>query len=171
VDRLLAAFLAARHAGSQWPGVEARVAVRLTDPAERQLVTEFIRGMVTGALTARRQVTDMAEIDAWAEAEITEDKLLPLMEGEIVTSQPGTQDGRWQCAYEFTGPGFDEGEAVGDQGSDVTTRITGSPSPPAKVSVPPGFNLFSLLPKPDLSAMSCTFDLSARPSGSPRRFV
>ncbi len=193
VDRLLAAFLAARHAGSQAAGLEARVAVRLTSPAERELVTEFVRGMVTGAITARRQVPNIAEIDAWAEAEITEDKLLPLMEGEIVTSHPGTQDGRWQCAYEFTalshdqaehryrwvllglqsGAIFDADALTADQGSDVATRITGSSTPPPspKIPVPGGFQLLDLLPKPDLSTMSCTFDLSARPSGSQRRFA
>jgi hypothetical protein len=193
VDRLLASFLAARHVGSQSPGVEARVAVRLTDVVERELVTEFIRAMVTGALTARRQVQNMAGIDAWAEAEITEAKLQPLMEGEIVTSHPGTPDGRWQCAYEFTAPGFDQAEhryqwillglqsgAIFDadapvtaQGSDVATRITGSPSPPSgpAIPVPDSFRLLDLLPKPDLSTMSCTFELSGTPSGSQRRFA
>ena len=192
VDRLLASFLAARHVGSQSPGVEARVAVRLTDLVERELVTEFVRAVVTGALTSRRQVQNMAEIDAWAEAEITEAKLQPLMEGEIVTSHPGTPDGRWQCAYEFTAPGFDEAErryrwillgwqsgAIFDadapattQGSDIATRIAGSspPSGPA-IPVPGGFGLLDLLPKPDLSTMSGTFDLSGTPSGSQRRFA
>jgi energy-coupling factor transporter ATP-binding protein EcfA2 len=193
VDRLLASFLAARHVGLQSPDIEARVAVRLTDVVERDLVTEFVRAMVTGALVARRQVQNMAEIDAWAEAEITEAKLQPLMEGEIVTSHPGTPDGRWQCAYEFTGPGFDKTEhryrwvllglqsgaifdadaPVTTQGSDIATRITGSPSPPSGVAipVPDGFQLLTLLPHPDLSTMSCTFDLSGTPSGSQRRFA
>jgi predicted ATPase len=193
VDRLLASFLAARHVGSQSPDVEARVAVRLTDAVERELITEFVRAMVTGAMTSRRQVQNMAEIDAWAEAEITEDKLQPLMEGEIVTSHPGTPDGRWQCAYEFTAPGFDQAEhryqwillglqsgaifdadaAVTTQGSDIATRITGSSSPPSAPAIPvPGaFKLLDLLPKPDLSTMSCTFDLTANPSGSQRRFA
>lgn len=110
VDRMLASLLSARHVGSQSPGIEAHVAVRLTDMVERELVTEFVRAMVTGAMTARRQVQNIAEIDAWAEAEITEAKLQPLMEGEIVTSHPGTPDGRWQCAYEFTAPGHDQAE-------------------------------------------------------------
>jgi energy-coupling factor transporter ATP-binding protein EcfA2 len=194
VDRLLASFLAARHAGSQATGLEARVAVRLTDPAERELVTEFIRSLVTGAIAARRQARNMAEIDAWAEAEITEEKLLPLMEGEIVTSHPGTQDGRWECAYEFTARGYDQNEhryrwvllglqsgvifdadaPAADQGSEVATRITGSstPSTTPDIPVPPGrFQLLALLPHPDLSTMSCTFDLSSRPSGSQRRFA
>lgn len=171
---MLASFLAARHVGSQSPGVEARVAVRLTDAVERELVTEFVRATVTGALTARRQVQNMAEIDAWAEAEITEDKLQPLMGGEIVTSHPGTPDGRWQCAYEFIAPGFDQSEhryqwillgwqsgtifdadaPASTQGSDIATRITGSSSPPsgASIPVPGGFQLLDLLPKPDLSA-------------------
>ena len=91
VDRMLAWFLAARHVGSQSPGVEARVGVRLTDLAERELVTQFVRAMVTGALTARRQVQNMAEIDAWAEAEITEDKLLPLRKAQ---SSPATRGRR-----------------------------------------------------------------------------
>ena len=84
VDRMLASLLSARLVGSQSPGIEAHVAVRLTDMVERELVTEFVRAMVTGAMTARRQVQNIAEIDAWAEAEITEAKLQPLMEGEIV---------------------------------------------------------------------------------------
>ncbi len=193
VERLLASFLAARHAGSQATGLEARVAVRLTNLAERELVTEFIRSLVTGALTAHRQAQNMAEIDAWAEEEITEDKLLPLMEGEIVTSHPGTQDGRWECAYEFTARGYDQDEhryrwvllglqsgaifdadaPAGVQGSDVATRITGSPAPPTTPDIPlPGrFQQLTLLPHPDLSTMSCTFDLSSRPSGSQRRFA
>lgn len=193
VDRLLASFLAARHLGSQTPGVESRVAVRLTDMVERELVTEFVRAMATGAITARRQIQNMAEIDAWAEAEITEDKLAPLMEGEIVTSHPGTADGRWQCAYEFIAPGHDQAErryqwillglesgTIFDadapatiQGSDIATRITGSPAQPPgpSIQVPGGFQLLDLLPKPDLSTMSCTFDLSGRPSGSQRRFI
>jgi len=193
VDRMLASFLAARHVGSQSPAVEARVAVRLTELAERELVTEFVRAMVTGSLTARRQVQNMAEIDAWAEAEITEAKLQPLMEGEIVTSHRGTPDGRWQCAYEFIAPGFDQAEhryqwillgwqsgtifdadaPASTQGSDIATRITGSSSPPsgAAIPVPGSFQLLDLLPKPDLSTMSCTFDLSGTPSGSQRRFA
>jgi predicted ATPase len=194
VDRLLAAFLAARHVGSQSPSVEARVAVRLTDAAERELVTEFVRAMVTGAMTARRQVENMAEIDAWAEAEITEDKLRPLLEGEIVTSHPGTQDGRWQCAFEFTAPGHDQAEhryrwillglqpgsildadtpVTAQGGSDVATRVTGSSTPPSGPSIPvPGsFQLLDLLPKPDLPTWNCTFDLSGTPSGSQRRFA
>jgi predicted ATPase len=193
VDRLLASFLAARHVGSQSPSVEARVAIRLTDWMERELVTEFVRAMVTGAMTARQQVQNMAEIDAWAEAEITEAKLQPLMEGQIVTSHPGTQDGRWQCVYEFTAPGFDQAEhryqwillgwqsgAIFDadaptttQGSDVATRIMGSSTPPSgpEVPVPSGFQLLDLLPKPDLSTRGCTFELSGTPSGSQRRFA
>jgi hypothetical protein len=199
VDRLLASFLAAHHVGSQSPGIEVRVAVRLTDLAEQELVTEFVRAMVTGAMIARRQVQNMAEIDAWAEAQITEAKLQPLMQGEIVTSHPGTQDGRWQCAYEFTASGFSQpghrfqkghkyqwillGLQAGAilhadtpiiaQGSDVATRIMDSSSPPSgpAIPIPAGFQLLDLLPKPDLSTMSCTFDLSGcrqdRSGGSP----
>lgn len=194
VDRLLASFLSARHVGSQVRGIEVRVAVRLTDAAERELVTEFVRGMVTGAITGRRQVQNMAEIDAWAEAEIIEDKLQQVLEGEIVVSHPETQDGRWECAWEFTALGVDQKEhkyrwillglqsgfildadaaAVAQGGSDVATCITGSSSPPSTpaVPVPGGFQLLSLLPRPDLPTMSCNFDLSGMPSGPQRRFA
>ena len=192
-DQLLAAFLAARHAGSQSSAVEARVGVRLTDAGERELVTEFVRAMVTGAVTARRQVMNMAEIDAWAEAEITEDKLQPLMEGEIVVNHAGTPDGRWYCAYEFTATGHDQAEhkyqwillglragvifvadmPVIGQGSDIATRITGSstPEPGPAIPVPAGFQLLDLLPKPDLPTTSSNFELSGTPSGSQRRFA
>ena len=115
------------------------------------------------------------------------------MEGEIVTSHPGTPDGRWQCAYEFIAPGhdqaehryqwvllgwqsgtiFDADEPVTAQGSDIATRIAGSSTPPSgpAIPVPGGFQLLDLLPKPDLSTMSCTFDLSGAASGSQRRFT
>jgi predicted ATPase len=192
-DRLLASFLAARHVGSQSPGVEARVALRMTDVAERELVTEFVRAMVTGALTSRGLVHDMAALDTWAETEITETKLLPLMEGQIVASHPGTPDGRWQCVYEFTAPAHDQSERryqwimlgqqsgtildadspVTTQGSDILTRITGSSSPPSssEIPIPHGFQLLDLLPMPDLATMSCTFELFDRLSASQRRFA
>jgi predicted ATPase len=193
VDRLLASFLAARHVGSRSPAIEARVGVQLTDLVERELITEFVRAMVTGAITSRRQVQNMAEIDAWAEMEITGAKLQPLMEGEIVTSHPGTPDGQWQCVYEFTVPCRDESEhryqwillgwqsgvildadaPVTNRGSDIATRITGSPAGPSgpAVPVPGSFQLIELLPQPDLSTMSCTFELTQAPSGSQRRFA
>ena len=106
---------------------------------------------------------------------------------------PGTPDGRWQCAYEFTAPGHDQSEhryqwillglqsgaildaeaPVTAQGSDVAARIMGSSSPPPgpAIPVPGGFRLLDLLPKPDLSTMSCTFDLSGTASGSQQRFA
>jgi hypothetical protein len=96
VDALLASFLAAAHIGTQSPGIEARVSIRLTDDVELALVTEFVRAMVAGALTSVTQVQNAAEIDAWVEAEITWGKLRPLADGEIVVSHPGTPDGRWQ---------------------------------------------------------------------------
>ena len=163
--------------------------MRLTDPAEQALVTEFIRAMVTGRSIGNRQVENMTEIDAWAEAEITEAKLQPLMEGEIVTSHPGTDDGQWQCAYEFTAPGhdristgtsgtcwalqsgaiFDADAPVIAQGSDSRHAASRAARTPRGTCVPvPGsFQLLDLLPKPDLSTMGCTFDLSGIPVGIP----
>lgn len=193
VDQVLASFLAASHVGAQSPGIEARVGIRLTDDVELSLVTDFVRGMITGALTSRQQVQNAAEIDAWAEAEITEDKLRPLKEGEIIASHPGTPDGRWQCAYEFTAPGFDQQEhryrwvllglqsgtiveADGPaypQSSDITTRITGQVEGPEGpvIQIPASFRLLDLLPKPDLAASRCTFELQGRPTASQRRFA
>lgn len=194
VDRMLASFLAARYVFAHSPAVEARMAVRLTDPLERLLMAEFVRAMVTGAIVQRRQVQNMAEIDAWADAEISEDKLSPLMEGEIVASHPGTQDGRWDCWYEFTATGHDQSEHryrwhllgwpaativrsdapyTGQGGSDIATRITGSPSPPVGMTatVPGGFKLLDLLPHPDLPATSCTVELTPQASASQRRFA
>jgi hypothetical protein len=114
------------------------------------------------------------------------------MEGEIVTSYSGTPVD-WQCAYEFTAPGHDQAEhryqwimygspsgtifdadaPATTQGSDIATRITGSSSPPSgpETPVPAGFHLLDLLPKPDLSTMSCTFDESGTKSKSQRRFT
>lgn len=196
VNRQLASFLGARHMGSQTQGIESRVAVRLTDAAERELITQFVRAMVTGAIIGRRQIENLDQIDAWADAEITEDELRPLMEGEIVTSHPGTPDGQWRCVYEFTAIGHDdlehtyqwtllgwpqgtilraEGErpVTGRQGSDIATRITGSSEPPpgAYAQTPSHFQLLSLLPHPDISTHSCTFELSQSLSGSQRRFA
>jgi energy-coupling factor transporter ATP-binding protein EcfA2 len=193
VDRMLAAFLAARHVDSKSSATEVRVGVRLTDAVGRNLVTEFVRAMVTGAMTARRLVMNMAEIDVWAEAEITEDKLQPLMEGEIIVNHAGTADGRWYCAYEFTAPGHDQAKhkyrwillglqsgvifvadtPVIGQGSDIATRITGAstPEPGPAIPVPGGFQLLDLLPMPELPTLSCTFELSGMPSGSQRQFA
>ena len=68
---------------------------------------------------------------------------------------------------------FDADAPVTTQGSDIATRITGSSTPPSgpAIPVPGGFQLLDLLPKSDLSTMSCTFDLSGTPSGSQRRFA
>ena len=68
---------------------------------------------------------------------------------------------------------FDADAPVTTQGSDIATRITGSSTPPSgpAIPVPGGFQLLDLLPKSDLSTMSCTFDLSGIASGSQRRFA
>ena len=121
VDRMLASFLAARYVNSATPAVEARIAVTVTDDVERALVAEFVRATIVAAVIGHGGFTNVAEIDEWAEKEITEAKLLPLMEGEIVASHAGTQDGRWKCVYEFTAPDHDgspqryEWRLLGDQ--------------------------------------------------------
>jgi energy-coupling factor transporter ATP-binding protein EcfA2 len=149
-DRLLGSFLAARYIGSQSPRVEARVALQFTDAAEQDLVTEFVRAMAVGVLTARRQAENMAELDGWAETTITRDALEPMLEGEVVASHPGTPDGQWQCAYEFIAAGRDGAKrkyswvllglragaiAIADTpptytGRDAAECLTGSSSPP-----------------------------------------
>lgn len=63
VARQLAAFLQARHVGSTSSGIQVRVGVKLTDPVEQALMTEFIRAMVTGALVGNRPVENLVEID------------------------------------------------------------------------------------------------------------
>lgn len=199
VDRQLFAFVLARHVGSTSPGIEVRVAVKLTDPVEQTLMTEFIRSMVTGALLGSRAVENQAQIDEWADSEITVGKLQPLMEGEIVTRHPGTEDGQWTCAYEFTAAshdgsprryrwnllGFSSGTIVDaeaavpsqgvNSGVTVVQQYTGSPKPqqdPA-VPVPGSFKLLTLLPGPSANQpiMGCTFHLSQYLSTSQRRFA
>lgn len=198
VARQLAAFLQARHVGATSPGIEVRVAVRLTDPVEQALMTEFMRAMVTGALVGNRPVENMTEIDAWADTEIAAAKLQPLMEGEIVTSHPGTDDGQWLCAYEFTAPSHDGitrryrwnllGSSSGtivdadapvsaqgvNSGVTVVQQYTGSPDPQETfVPVPGSFKLLTLLPgrRANQSIMGCTFSLSQYLSASQRRFA
>jgi hypothetical protein len=199
VARQLAAFLQARHIGSTSPGLEVRVAVKLTDSAEQALMTEFMQAMVTGALVANRPVENMAAIDEWADTEITAAKLQPLMEGEIVTRHPGTEDGHWLCAYEFTAPSHDGaprryrwnllGPSYGtiidvdgpssaqgiNGGWNVVQRFTGSPNPAqdAVAPVPDSFELLTLLPgaAENKSTMGCTFSLSQYLSASQRRFA
>ena len=199
VARQLAAFLQARHVDATSPDIEVRVAVKLTDPVEQALVTEFMRAMVTGALVSNRPVENLAQIDAWADTEITDAKLQPLMEGELVTRHPGTEDGQWTCAYEFTAPSHDGtsrryrwnllGSSFGtivdaetpvpaqgiNGGVTIVQQYTGSPNPPQDlfVPVPSSFNLLTLLPGPraDQSIMGCTFSLSQYLSASQRRFA
>jgi predicted ATPase len=190
VNRQLASFLAARHVGSQSQAIEVRVGLQLTDAAERTLVIEFVRALVSAALIDRQRLhgQHMVNVDSWASAEITEDKLLPLMTGEIVASHPGTEDGRWECAYEFTATGHDDvsrtyrwvllGEQYGTiitegaeairNGSDIATRLIG-PAPAA--DAPSTFRLLDLLPHPDLRVVNCSFELSPTPTASQRRFA
>ena len=99
------------------------------------------------------------------------------MEGEIVTSHPGTEDGQWRCAYEFTVPshnetprryrryrwnllGFSNGTIVDadapvpvpgvSSGVTVVQQCTGSSNPPqgSVIPVPASFKLATLLPGP-----------------------
>jgi hypothetical protein len=94
------------------------------------------------------------------------------MEGQLVASHPGTQDGQWQCSYEFAAPGHDEAKhryrwfllgwppativtsevPVTSRGSDIATRVTGSPTPPADMTaiIPSGFNLLDPASAPGL---------------------
>ncbi len=192
IYRMLASFLAARHVFTQSPAVEARVGIQLTDPAERALVVEFVRALVTGAITNRRQVQNIIEIDAWAEAEITETRLLPLMAGEIVTRNDGTKGGDWECWYEFTAKGRDladhkyrwyllgsaapaiiiDDEPSAGPGTDLATLITGSSAPSSGLTVPvPGsFSLVDLLPSPGQPVLGCAYEfLPQRASASQRR--
>jgi len=192
VDRMLASFLAARYVNSATPAVEARIAVTVTDDVERALVAEFVRATIVAAVIGHGGFTNVAEIDEWAEKEITEAKLLPLMEGEIVASHAGTQDGRWKCVYEFTAPDHDgspqryEWRLLGDQpgaimvvgqpvtgGSSIAKLITGSDTAPAAATVPvPGpFEFSKLLPRPDQPSMGFTFEVSQRVSAAQRRFT
>jgi predicted ATPase len=188
VSRQLASFLAARHVGSQSQAMEVRVGLNLTDEAEHALVTEFMRALVSAALLDHLHGRDMVSVDQWVNAEITEDKLIPLMTGEIVASHPGTEDGRWECAYEFTATGHDEvsrkykwvllGEQYGtiitadavslSKGSEIATRLVG-PNPAA--DAPSTFRLLDLLPHPDLRVLNCSFELSPTPTASQRRFA
>ena len=188
VNRLLASFLAARHVGSQSPGIEARVAVRLTDMAEQELVTQFVRALATDAISEEEPDADLEDLDTWANAEITEDKLQPLMKGEIVAAHPGTGDGYWQCAYEFTAPGHDKVEhryrwtllGQGDifdvdaparemeDGVEMATQVAG-----ALKSVGPtgSFDLLHLLPPPGQAVTNCSFPLNQFRSVPRRRFT
>lgn len=102
LEQMLASFLASRYVGSASRSVEVRLGFQLTDPAERALVVEYVRAMVVGALLGQRTEPDTSAIDTWAATEITEDKLLPLMRGEIVASHPGTEDAGWSCVVEFS---------------------------------------------------------------------
>jgi hypothetical protein len=190
VARQLAAFLQARHVGSTSPDIEVRVAMKLTDPVERGLMTDFVKAIVTAAVTNSRPVESLSQIDAWADTEITDAKLQPLMEGEIVTRHPGTDDGLWQCAYEFSMPGHNGagprryqwsllgspsgsiveiGVPAGSGGVAVAGRIHANPTGP----VPSSFTLSTLLPDPGPNhpVMNCTFSVSQRISASQRRFA
>jgi hypothetical protein len=134
-------------------------------------------------------------VDAWANAEITEEKLKALFEGEIVVVHPGTEDGRWECAYEFSAVGPDQtvrkyrwallglqARAVADavpaarpiQGIALETRLSdGFPreaTGPAAV-IPSGFRLLDLLPRPDQRIVGLEVGLSTNAPSSQRRLA
>ena len=195
VPRQLASFLAARHIGSPaLQGIEVRLAVKLTDDAERSLLTEFIRAMAATTLAANWSHADKAEVDAWAEAHITEEKLQALFEGEIIASHPGTEDGRWECAYEFSATGHDQGvhryrwillglqarcvidasPAAKLRGIPLETRFSDRfprEAAGAPVVIPPSFQLLDLLPAPDQFTAGLEGALSPNVSSSQRRFA
>ncbi len=189
----MAAFLAARHIGYPFRAAEVRVGFEFTDPAERALIVAFVRAAFVGHILGTWTLQDTSELDDWAVREITEDTLAPLMRGEIVVSHPGTEDGVWQCAVEFTAAGHDEDEhryqwgvlggardslvRAGDAGRlqviDVATGLTGGPPPGG--NNPPGapegpFSLLDLLPHEE-HAVRCALDLKLPPPEAHRRFA
>jgi hypothetical protein len=197
VHRELESFLAARHVGSApFQGIEVRVSVKLTGDAERALLTEFIRAMVATALAANWSHPDKAKVDTWANAEITEEKLKALFEGVLIVGHPGTEDGRWECAYEFSATGPDQtvhryrwtllglqARAVTDtapagtaalQGIALETRLSDrfprEDTGPAVV-IPSSFRLLDLLPTPNQRTAGLEVSLSPNAPASQRRFA
>jgi predicted ATPase len=192
VERMLASFVAARYIHAQSPAIEARVGIRLTEPVERALVVEFVRAIVAGALGGP-QAANIAEIEAWADAHITEDNLLSLMVGQIVARHPGTQDGWWQCWYEFTAIGDDNLEQmyrwymlgpqrgsivrsdepnISQGGVSLSNRIAGSSPPPGgPVPVPSSFRLSDLLPPLGTPTRYSWWDSDQGASDVQRRFA
>lgn len=194
INRQLASFLEARHIGSHFQGIEVRLAIKLTADPERSLLTEFLRAMVVTTLTANWSNSDRAMVDAWTDAEITEEKLKTLFEGEVVVSHPGTEDGQWECAYEFSATGHDQ--AVHKYrwvllGPQTRTLIDANPAislrsipletrlsdrfpreavRPAALT-PWGFQLLDLLPQPDQRTARLEVTLSPDAPESQRRFA
>ena len=189
----MATFLAARHIGYRSRKVEVRVGFELTEPTERTLIVAFVRAAIVGHILGTWTLQDTSELDNWATREITEAKLAPLMRGEIVVSHPGTEDGVWECAVEFTAAGHDEEEhcyrwgvlgeprddlvRAGDAGQfqrvDVAIGLTGLPTPGE--NNPPGapegpFSLLDLLPH-EGHVVSCALDLKSPPPETHRRFA
>jgi ABC-type Mn2+/Zn2+ transport system ATPase subunit len=192
VDRMLASFLTARYVNSKSPAIEARIGVTVTDDLERALMVEFARAGIVAGVIGHGGFTNVAEIDEWAEKEITEATLRALMEGEIVASHPGTQDGRWKCVYEFTAADRDgslqryEWRLLGDQpgaivvagqpvtgGRTIVQRIMGLDTAPPGPTMPiPGpFEFSMLLPLSDLPTMGFTFEVPQRVTAAQRRFM
>jgi len=191
LERMLASFLAARHVGSR--SVEVRLGFELTDPAERALVVEYVRAMVVGALLGTRTEPDTSGIDSWVAREITEDKLLPLMRGEIVASHRGTEDARWSCVVEFTAADH-EGEdrlyqwsVLGQpadalvradhgpgqlQGTDIATQVRGgNPPDGGPIAVPGPFSLQGLIPHEGHTVMGCAVEINTSAPESHRRLA
>jgi predicted ATPase len=196
LERMLASFLAARHVGSKARSVEVRLGFELTDSAEKAVVVEYMRALVVGALFGNRTEPDTSGIDSWAASEITEDKLRPLMRGEIVASHRGTEDAGWLCAVEFSAPdhqGQDRqyrwnlmghpantltrADAGPGQlrGVTVVMRMFDGNQPPdgGPVTVPGGsFSLADrLLPHEGQQVMSCAVDMNASVPESHRRLA
>jgi energy-coupling factor transporter ATP-binding protein EcfA2 len=195
IDRQLAMFLGARHMGSESQGIEVRVAIKLTNDWERSLITEFFRAMIaTTLIIAINPSPGTDRGGAWADAEVTEEKLRALFEGEIVVSHPGTEDGRWECAYEFSAIGHDQ--AVHKYrwvllGFQSRTLIDANPETTVKgiqlagrlrdtvpkdasgpdASTSSSFRLLDLLPPPAQSTVQLEVALSPQPPASQRRFA
>ncbi len=86
----LTTYLAARHIGYYSRAVEVRVGFELTEPPERALLAAFVRAATVGHVLGTWNLPDTSELDAWVASEVTEDKLAPLMHGEIVRRSTAT---------------------------------------------------------------------------------
>jgi len=179
--QLLDRYLNARRSKLDRCGIEVRIAYRLTEGFEKEVVTSLVRACAVSALLGNTYGPDTGDVEKWAEG-ITEDELACLFEAEIVIHHGGTTDSQWECAvelecagtaYRWVTLGIQKDWIVRAQdrfqpnliGEDLGTRLrAGKPQPTSNIFVAPEepFHISNLLPDAG-SAVVCSLDLGRQP--------
>jgi ABC-type transport system involved in cytochrome c biogenesis ATPase subunit len=118
----LAEALEARHGRRADAGVSLAVDLALTSTAEQELVGGFWQAACCTALLQGYNGSEVDDIAAWVNVEVTTDRLAPLSEGRVILSHAGHRDARWAVDFEFEADGTRYQWSLGSGGASFIAR-------------------------------------------------